>query len=421
MSAREVKIGLLGCGTVGRGVVELVAQNADAIAARTGLRPRIEKILVRDCSQPRDVDPALLTDRSGDVVRNGVDVVVEALGGDEPACSLLAEALERGKPVVTANKLVVASHHDRLLTLADRRRRAFGYEACVCAGVPVVRSLRHALAADRLTSFEGVLNGTTNFILCRMEEGDSYAEALIEARQRGFAESDPTNDVEGIDAALKTAILCGTAFGATILPDRIPREGITKVTAADLSAVRRWGYTIRLIARAELDDCGDIRASVGPELIPLGAPAARVRDEENVLIVHGQSSGDLIFQGRGAGGGPTASALLSDVLDAAARPDAPAPRWRKANPAPARPTSRYLRITCAAPRAQPQRWLEELTGMGVGVRRIEVVRCPRDEHQRTVRLLTEPCDDEIVTRVLSLGSPDDDLIALRVQSSGRSR
>lgn len=419
MSEREVRIGLLGCGTVGRGVVDLVARNADAIAARTGLRPRIEKILVRDRSRARGVDSVLLTDRPEDVVRNGVDVVVEALGGDEPACSLLTEALERGKPVVTANKLVLASHHDRLLTLADRRRRAFGYEACVCAGVPVVRSLRHALAADRLMSFEGVLNGTTNFILCRMEEGDSYAEALIEARRRGFAESDPTNDVEGVDTALKTAILCGTAFGATIPPDRIPRKGVTKVTTADLAAVRRWGYAIRLIARAELDDSGDIRASVGPELIPLGAPAARVRDEENVLIVHGQSSGDLIFQGRGAGGGPTASALLSDVLDAAARPDAPAPRWRTANPAPAGPAARYLRITCAAPRAQPRRWLEELTGMGVDVRRIEVVRCPQNGRQRTVRLLTEPCADEIVDRITALGVADDSLIALRVQNPVR--
>ncbi|MCG3132137.1 MAG: Homoserine dehydrogenase [Phycisphaerae bacterium] len=419
MSAREVRIGLLGCGTVGRGVVELVARNTDAIAARTGLRPRIEKILVRDRSLSRGVDSALLTDRPEDVVRNGVDVVVEALGGDEPACSLLTEALERGKPVVTANKLVLASHHDRLLTLADRRRRAFGYEACVCAGVPVVRSLRHALAADRLTSFEGVLNGTTNFILSRMEEGDPYAEALIEARRRGFAESDPTNDVEGIDAALKTAILCGTAFGATIPPDRIPREGMTKVTAADLAAVRRWGYTIRLIARAELDDCGDIRASVGPELIPQGAAAARVRDEENVLIVHGQSSGDLIFQGRGAGGGPTASALLSDVLDAAAKPDTPAPRWRTVKPAPARPTARYLRITCAAPRALPRRWLDGLTGQGVEVRRIEVARCPEDERLRTVRALTEPCEDDIVDRIAALGAPEDNLIALRVQNPAR--
>jgi homoserine dehydrogenase len=319
-----VRIGLLGCGNVGAALVELVAANGDAVAARTGLRLEVTRVAVSDVSRPRAVAlaPGVLTaDAAGVVADPDVDLVVEAMGGIEPARTLILTALEAGKPVVTANKELLATHGAELFDAAVKAGVDLLFEAAVCAAIPLMRPLRESLAGDRINRVIGIVNGTTNFILTRMTEGgESFADALAEAQALGYAERDPTADVEGFDAAAKAAIIASVAFGIDVKVGDVYREGITGITADDIAMAARLGYVVKLVAVADSvpGPGGDqVAVRVHPAMVPVAHPLAAVRDAFNAVFVQGEAAGELMFYGRGAGGRPTASAVLGDVVDAA--------------------------------------------------------------------------------------------------------
>jgi homoserine dehydrogenase len=316
-----VNIGLLGCGNVGAAFAQLVAQRADAIAARTGLRLRIARIAVRSTSRPRPVafDEGVLTHDSAAVVADpDVDLVVELIGGIEPARHLIVEALKAGKPVVTANKELLANVGPELYTIAETAGVDLLFEAAVGGGIPLVRPLRESLVGERVSRVLGIVNGTTNYILTRMtEEGASYQDALAEAQSLGFAERDPTADVEGYDAGAKAAILATIAFGISVCAGDVYHEGISSLTPTDIAFAGRLGYRIKLLAVCEEHDDGTVGVRVHPAMIPVDHPLASVGGSFNAVFVEGDAVGQLMFFGRGAGGGPTASAVLGDVIDAA--------------------------------------------------------------------------------------------------------
>ncbi|MEA2931247.1 MAG: homoserine dehydrogenase [Actinomycetota bacterium] len=319
-----VRIGLLGCGNVGAALVELVAANGDAVAARTGLRLEVTRVAVSDVTRPRAValGPGVLTDDAAGVVADpAVDLVIEVIGGIEPARTLILTALEGGKPVVTANKELLATHGAELFDAAVKSGVDLLFEAAVCAAIPLMRPLRESLAGDRINRVIGIVNGTTNFILTRMTEGgESFADALAEAQALGYAERDPTADVEGFDAAAKAAIIASVAFGVDVRVGDVYREGITGVTADDIAMAARLGYVVKLLAVADsvAGPGGDqVAVRVHPAMVPVAHPLAAVRDAYNAVFVQGEAAGELMFYGRGAGGRPTASAVLGDVVDAA--------------------------------------------------------------------------------------------------------
>ncbi|MFM7126267.1 MAG: homoserine dehydrogenase, partial [Actinomycetota bacterium] len=321
-SRRTVRIGLLGCGNVGAALYRLVEQQAPAIEQRTGVRLQVVGVAVRNLSRERDVDiPAgLLTrDAHGLVASDDVDVVVEVIGGIEPARELITTALAAGKPVVTANKELLANVGVELFTTADEAGVDLLFEAAVAGGIPVVRILRESLRGEPISRVMGIINGTTNFILTKMtEEGAEYGAALAEAQHLGFAERDPTADVEGFDAGAKAAILASIAFGAKVVAGDVYHEGISRVTAADIAVAQRLGYVIKLLGIAERDPAsGEIGVRVHPAMVPKTHPLASVRESFNAVFVEGDAVGSLMFYGRGAGGNPTASAVLGDVIDAA--------------------------------------------------------------------------------------------------------
>lgn len=323
-SARRstVRIGVLGCGNVGSALVSLVAAQAKEIEARTGLQLEISRVAVRNLSRDRDVDlgPGVLTRDAFDVVHDpDIDLVVEVIGGIEPARELITTALNGGKPVVTANKELLANVGVELFQAADDHGVDLLFEAAVAGGIPIVRALRESLRGEPIRRIMGIVNGTTNYILTKMtEQGAAYGEALAEAQDLGFAERDPTADVEGFDAGAKAAIMATIAFGAKVVAGDVYHEGISKVTAADIEVARRLGYVVKLLAITELDDTtGEIAARVHPTLVPVQHPLASVRESFNAVVVEGDAVGQLMFYGRGAGGMPTASAVLGDVIDAA--------------------------------------------------------------------------------------------------------
>ncbi len=311
-------IGLLGCGIVGSGVVRLLRAHSDEIAARLGARLEIGPVAVRNTAVDRAVEvPGLTADAHAVVSDPAVDIVVEVMGGIEPARGLIAEALTAGKSVVTANKELVSTLGGELLALAHGKGVRLEYEAAVAGGIPIIRPLRESLAGDRVRRVLGILNGTTNYILTKMtEDGVSFATALGEAQELGYAERDPSADVEGNDAAAKAAILASIAFDARVVAGDVYREGITRVTATDIAHARRMGYVIKLLAIAE-DYDGEIGARVHPALIPAGHPLASVRDSFNAVFVEADAVGELMFYGRGAGSLPTASAVIGDVVTVA--------------------------------------------------------------------------------------------------------
>jgi homoserine dehydrogenase len=312
-----VRLGLLGCGTVGAALVELIAAQADAIAARTGITLRIERIAVRDLTKDRGLDlaPEVFTTDVDSVIEN-VDVVVELMGGIEPAATLIRRALDAATPVVTANKALLAQHGSELFEAADRSKADLLFEAAVAGGIPIVRPMRESLLGEPVQRILGIVNGTTNFILTRMaEEGATYDDALAEATALGYAEADPTADVGGFDAGAKIAILAAIAFGAHVTADDVYHEGIERITAADVAYAADTGRVIKLVAVAESDESG-IALRVHPVLLPLTHPLAAVRDSFNAVFVEGDAVGELMFYGRGAGGNPTASAVLGDIIDA---------------------------------------------------------------------------------------------------------
>jgi homoserine dehydrogenase len=315
-----VRVGLLGCGNVGAALVQLVDSRGDDIARRAGLRLEITRVAVRNLAKERPVsfaDGVLTHDAQSVVDDPSVDVVVEVIGGIEPARSLILDALKLGKPVVTGNKELLANVGKDVFDAAEASGVDLLFEASVGGGIPLMRPLRESLAGERIRRVIGIVNGTTNYILTRMtEEGCSFADALAEAQSLGYAERDPTADVEGYDAAAKAAILASVAFGARVVAGDVYREGITDVTPADIAAARELGYVIKLLAVAEEID-GEIATRVHPAMLPTTHPLASVRGSFNAVFVQGDAIGDLMFYGRGAGGAPTAVAVLGDLVDAA--------------------------------------------------------------------------------------------------------
>ena len=320
-----MRVGLLGCGNVGAALVQLVEGRGAEIEARTGVRLELARVAVRSLTRKRpvDLDDGVLTLDAGEVVTDpSVDVVVEVMGGIEPARELILAAMAAGKPVVTANKELLANHGAELFAAANAAGVDLLFEAAVAGGIPIMRPLRESLVGEDVRRVMGIVNGTTNFILTKMSEhGTSYAEALSEAQQLGYAERDPTADVEGYDAGAKAAILASLAFGAKVVAGDVYHEGISGVSSTDIDFAERLGYVIKLLAIAELVEVADgpaeVAVRVHPTMVPVAHPLAGVRDSFNAVFVEGAAVGDLMFYGRGAGGDPTGSAVLGDLIDAA--------------------------------------------------------------------------------------------------------
>jgi homoserine dehydrogenase len=316
-----VRVGLLGCGNVGAALVGVLRARGASIEARTGIDLQLTRIAVRNLGKQRDVDvPAelLTTDPAAVVAADDVDVVVELIGGIEPARTLVLDALKAGKPVVTGNKELLANVGSELFAAAEVAGVDLLFEAAVAGGIPLIRPLRQSLVGERVRRIMGIVNGTTNFVLTKMsEEGAEYADALGEAQRLGYAERDPTADVEGFDAGAKAAIIATIAFGAGVVAGDVYHEGISGITADDIAFAHRLGYEVKLLAVAEQDDDGRIAVRVHPTMLPKAHPLATVRESFNAVFVEGDAVGQLMFYGRGAGGEPTASAVLGDLIDAA--------------------------------------------------------------------------------------------------------
>lgn len=316
----QVGVGFLGAGTVGGALLDRLINESKAISAKTGLELVVRAVAVRDLKKARifEIPPDLLTDQPAAVVdRPDVDIVVEVLGGLRPAGNLVLRALESAKAVVTANKELVAARGHELIAAAESSGVSLLFEAAVGGGIPIIRPLSESLAGERISSVIGIVNGTTNYILTKMvEEGSDYADALAEAQALGYAESDPTADVGGADAAAKCAILASLAFGTWVGSDQVHREGIDQLDRADFRFAADLGYTPKLLAIAE-DTGAGISVRVHPALVPLDHPLASVRGATNAIFVSGPSIGDLLFTGPGAGGDATATAMLGDVIVAA--------------------------------------------------------------------------------------------------------
>ncbi len=312
-----LKIGMLGAGVVGGQVARLLSEDQRELSTRSGARLVLSKIAVRDISIAREgIDPALFTLDAVSVVRDPeIDIVIEVMGGIEPARTLILEAIAHGKSVVTANKALLATHGADLYSAADKAGVDLYYEAAVAGAIPILRPLRESLVGDHVTRIMGIVNGTTNYILTKMdEEGRAFDEVLAEAQALGYAEADPTADIEGFDAAAKAAILAGLAFHTRVTDADVHREGISKITATDVAVAKSMNHVIKLLAIAELTPSDQISVRVHPVLLPRNHPLAAVRDAFNAVFVEAESAGELMFYGRGAGGAPTASAILGDVV-----------------------------------------------------------------------------------------------------------
>ena len=318
-------MGLLGCGHVGAALVSLVAERRGEVERRTGLDLEVTRIAVRNTALDRDVpidSAAFTTDAAALVVDPDVDVVVEVMGGIEPARGLVSAALAAGKPVVTANKELLANHGAELYEAAEAAGVDLLFEAAVAGAIPIMRPLRESLAGEPIKRVMGIVNGTTNFILSRMaDDGASYADALAEAQSLGYAERDPTADVEGFDAGAKAAIIATVAFGARVVAGDVYHEGISGITVSDIEFAADLRHCIKLLVVVERTMASDGGSQIGvrvhPTLVPLDHPLASVRGSFNAVFVEGGAAGDLMFYGRGAGGRPTASAVLGDLIDAA--------------------------------------------------------------------------------------------------------
>jgi len=324
-NALPLKVAVLGCGSVGSQVVRLLGEQASDLEARVGAPVELAGVAVRRLDAAREVEVPeglLTTDATALVTRPDVDLVVEVIGGIEPARSLILAALESGKSVVTANKALLAEDGPTLFEAADKVGRDLYYEAAVAGAIPILRPLRESLAGDRVTRVLGIVNGTTNFILDRMDSsGAGFAEALEEAQELGYAEADPTADVEGFDAAAKAAILASLAFHSRVTASDVHREGISEVTAADVESAREMGCVVKLLAICELRPTDDGQSAVAvrvhPAMIPRSHPLASVREAFNAVFVESEAAGQLMFYGPGAGGAPTASAVLGDLVTVA--------------------------------------------------------------------------------------------------------
>jgi len=315
---RTLKVALLGCGVVGTDVVRIMTTQAADLEARIGARLELAGVAVRRAGRDRPgiPDHLITTDAAELVKRDDIDVVIEVIGGIEPARSLILTAFDNGASVVTANKALLAADGAALHAAASRAGVDLYYEAAVAAAIPLVRPLRESLAGDKVNRVLGIVNGTTNFILDKMDTtGAGYSEALEEATALGYAEADPTADVEGFDAAAKAAILAGIAFHTRVTAADVFREGITEVTAADIASAKAMGCVVKLLAICERSEDGvSVTARVHPAMLPLTHPLASVRGAYNAVFVEADAAGRLMFYGPGAGGAPTASAVLGDLV-----------------------------------------------------------------------------------------------------------
>ncbi len=317
----QINIGILGLGTVGCGTVEVLRRNAALVAKRSGCELRVTRIATRTPHKPRpvEVDRSLISGDVEAVLRDpDIHIVAELIGGVEPARDYVLRALAAGKSVVTANKELIAKHGGEIEEAAARAGVDFRFEGSVGGGIPLVAPLRESLIGNRVTQLMGILNGTTNYILTKMTQGGAdFDDVLREAQSLGYAEADPTADVDGFDTTYKLAILAGIAFGAPVSPDSIAREGIRGVGARDIEYAREMGFVIKLIALGRQAEDGEIELRVHPALLPQGHPLASVNDVFNSVLMHGDAVGDVMFYGRGAGGEPTASAVVADLVEVA--------------------------------------------------------------------------------------------------------
>src|SRR5215471_7879916 len=315
---KQINVGIIGLGTVGTGALRILQNNADLIRHRVGVPVEVKKIAVRDVRRDRgmSVPPSLLTTDASKVVEDpDTDIVVELIGGYQPAKDLILAAIARRKHVVTANKALLAAHGAEIRAAARRAGVAVGFEASVAGGIPVIKALKEALAANRILSIYGIINGTSNYILTKMtDENRSFADVLAEAQQAGYAEADPTFDVGGIDTAHKLAILVNLAFGIDIGPNDIFTEGITAISPLDIDFGRTLGFKVKLLAIAKMHD-GKVEARVHPTMVPDEYPIAKVGGVYNAIQIVGDACQDIMLYGRGAGSLPTGSAVVADIMD----------------------------------------------------------------------------------------------------------
>ena len=315
----KVKVALLGFGTVGTGVYKLIERQREEMPFKVGADLVVDKILVRDKNKKREgIESSLLTDKWDDIILDDdIQIVVEVMGGIEPAYTYIMEALKAGKNVVTANKDLIAEYGKELLDTAEENGCDLLFEASVAGGIPILRPLKHCLAGNHLTEVMGIVNGTTNFILTKMaEDGMEFKEALALATKLGYAEADPTADIEGYDAGRKMAIMASIAFNSRVTFDDVYTEGIANITAKDIQYAREMGCAIKLLGVARNTNSG-VEVRVHPMLIPIDHPLAGVNDAFNAVFVHGDAVDDAMFYGRGAGEMPTASAVMGDIIDVA--------------------------------------------------------------------------------------------------------
>ncbi|MCR4945206.1 MAG: homoserine dehydrogenase [Clostridium sp.] len=314
---KKVKIALLGLGNVGRGVWKILKENEEEIMKRSGCKVEIAKILVRNKNKDRGInvpDEIVTTDFNDILKDNSIKIVVEVMGGIEPAREYILESMKKKKHVVTANKMLLATDGDALYKNADKEGVMLNYEASVAGGIPIIQTINESLTANKIQELYGIVNGTTNFILSKMElEGSKFQDVLKEAQEKGYAEADPTSDIEGFDAQYKLAILASLAFGTKIDSDKVYREGITKITDEDMKYAKSFGRVIKLLAIAK-DVDGRLELRVHPTMIPETHPLANVFDSFNAVFVKGNAVGDLMFYGRGAGDLPTGSAVVADIV-----------------------------------------------------------------------------------------------------------
>ena len=328
-SPESLGVGIIGLGVVGSGIVDILRDRRDYFKSVRGIDLVIKKIAVRDVSKKRSVEvaPDLLTDDPNVVIDHpDVQIVVEVMGGIDPARTYIQKTLGSGKDIVTANKALLAEHGDSLFNLASENNAGLAFEASVCGGIPIIRAITQGLPANHISSLYGILNGTTNYILTKMsDEGGDFGEILVRAQELGYAEADPTMDVDGTDAAQKLAILIRLAFGVSMPYRSILREGITSVSPVDIAFASDLGYTIKLLGIAKSGERG-LEARVHPALVPKGALLANIKDEFNAIEIVGDAAGPQVYTGRGAGSLPTASAVVSDLLYQAERRIAGRPR-----------------------------------------------------------------------------------------------
>ena len=401
-----MRLGIVGYGTVGQGVADLLARHADRYARLAGAPVEARAILVRNTDAHRDVPPpggALYTDDPDAFFGAPFDCLVEVAGGIDPARSYVARALESGREVVTANKSLIAAHGDELFAIAEARRLRIAFEAAVAGGVPIVASLVAGLGADRVRTIDAILNGTCNFVLSRMEsEGVGAPAAIAEAQRLGFAEADPTLDVSGRDSAEKLAILATLCLGAPVHPDDIPTRGITDLDAETVALARELGGAVRLLARADLADRGSPRLRVEPVVVPLGHDLARVEASFNAVALRGEAAGETFLKGAGAGRFPTAGAVVADALRlATSEPHAGAPAnpWpvgaERVTPSTAEtPARRFVRFALLHHDGGYDALRDALREAGVGVERLH-------ETPDSLALTTEPVERAAVERAIA--------------------